>query len=136
MYLHNWRKERESCSKNKKSAFLCHAKYYHTADNQIVGKSLASLPGWIYSYVLDILFVSESARVRLIQNITVFAGLVNSAMDTVVKVVYDNGNRKAVLQNKKVSPYSLICDFPNFHGFFNPSGPSSKGIFTFISYPT
>ena len=134
--LHNWRKEWESCSKNEKRAFLCHAEYYQTVDNQIVVEGLASLPGQLYSYAPDILFISEGACVRLIQNINVSAGLVNSAMGIIVKVIYDNADMKALIEGKKVSPYCLICDFPDFRGFCSLSDIANERLFPFICHPT
>ena len=55
-------------------------------------------------------------------------------MGTVVKVIYNNADVKALLDNKKIPPYCLICDFPDFLGFCSPSGLSSARLFTFIDH--
>jgi len=48
------------------------------------------MPPAKYNYAEDVLCVTEGYDVRLITNVNVAAGLVNSASGTVVKVLFDN----------------------------------------------
>ena len=91
---------------------------YHTTDeNNLIVSGLASIPASQYNFAQDVLCVSEGCEVRLISNLNVSAGLVNSATGTVVKVVYDNADVQALLDGQHPPAYCVIVNFPQFRGF-------------------
>jgi len=61
--------------------------------------------------------VAEGAEIRLIKNINVSAGLVNSAVGHIVKVLYDNADVQSLMDGQYPSPYCIVADFPKFSGF-------------------
>ena len=53
---------------------------------------LSALPATKFNFATDVLCVSIGCDVRLVRNVNVSAGLVNSATGTVVSVIYDNAD--------------------------------------------
>jgi len=79
--------------------------------------SLASIPASQYNFAPDVLCVSKECKVRLITNLNVSAGLVNSASGTVVKVLYNNANVQSPTDNEHPPAYCIIVNFQCFRGF-------------------
>ena len=90
--------------------------------------ALPALPAKHYNFAPDLLCVCEGCEARSVKNIDVSAGLVNGAIGTVVKVIYDTANVKFLLEGKYPPPYYLIVDFPEFRGF-----NGDKDNFTFFT---
>ena len=122
-----WRKSQQL----NKRVFVCKASYFESGNNQLVCDALAALPAKHYNFAPDLLCVYEGCEVRLVKNIDVSAGLVNGAIGTVVKVIYDTADVKFLLEGKHPPPYYLIVDFPEFRGF-----NGDKDNFTFLYHPT
>ena len=97
--------------------YVMKAGYHSAGDNDIVVSGLAALPPTQYNFAPDVLCVAEGCEVRLIRNLNVSAGLVNSAFGTVVKVVYNNADVKAVLDGQHPPAYCILVNFPQFRGF-------------------
>ena len=76
----------------------------------------------------DTLFLSIGCKVRLVKNISVAAGLVNSSTGTVVAIIYDKADVQAILDGKHPSPYCILVCFPNFHGFPVKGKPASAAM--------
>ena len=74
--------------------------------------------------------VAEGCEVRLITNLNVSVGLVNSACGTVVKVVYNNADVKAVLDGQHPPAYCIVVNFPQFRGFL----VGSERQFPFVNH--
>jgi hypothetical protein len=55
--------------------------------------------------------------VRLVQNVNVAPGLVNSANGTVVKVIFNNSDVQSLIDGKNPLPYCIVVEFRQFHGF-------------------
>jgi PIF1-like helicase len=115
----NWRNLWSECqaSDPPKRLYICRASYYTTGDNDVVVDGLAVLPAKHYTYAADTLCVSEGCDVRLIRNINVEAGLVNSSTGRVVRVIYDHADVSALLTGKHPPPYCIVVEFPDFKGF-------------------
>ena len=85
---------------------------YHTTDeNDFIVSCLASIPASQYNFVPDILCIAEGCKVRLIINLNVSAGLVNSTSGTVVKIIYNNADVKALFDRQNLPPYCVIVIF-------------------------
>ena len=114
--LHNWQHAWFDCktSKPQKRLYICKASYSMTSNNQPVIDALSSLPSTKFGYAADVICLSIGSDVRLIKNVNVSAGLVNSAIGKVVKVIYNNADVPALLQQKNPPPYMIIVDFPGF----------------------
>jgi hypothetical protein len=80
--------------------------------------------------------VSERCEVRLVQNINVSSGLVNSSTGYVVKVIYDNADAKLLQEGRNPPPYCIIVDFTEFHGFIDIKDTSKPRNFPFPLHPT
>jgi len=52
--------------------------------------------------------------VRLVKNIDVSAGQVNSAIGTVVKVINNNADVQILISGNHPPPYCIIVEFPTF----------------------
>ena len=68
------------------------------------------------------LCVSVGCDVRLIKNLNVAAGLVNSSTGTVVTVMYDNADCRSLFKGKHPPPYCIAINFPGFTGFRTKDG--------------
>jgi hypothetical protein len=120
------------CSqKEQERVYICKASYYETDHNQLVCARLSSIAAQHYNFAPDLLCVYNGCEVRLVKNLDVSAGLVNGAIGTVVRVVYDNSDVKYVAEGKDVPPAYLIVDFPAFRGF---NGDNSN--YPFVRHPT
>ena len=111
--------------------FVYKLSYNETSENQLVLNGLSSLPAKDYNYAPHVLFVAIGCEVRLIQNVKVSTGLVNSAVGKVVKVRHDNSDVKYLLQGKHPSPYCIVVDFAEFQGFTNEKLPCNQRIYPF-----
>jgi hypothetical protein len=117
-----------------------------TNDNHSVVDGLSAIPSNKYGFAPDVLCVAEGCEVRLVKNINVSAGLVNSAMGYVVKVLYNNADVPAVVEGRNPPPHCLIVDFPSFQGFISserserihpiPEHPNWVPIFKLKFYPS
>ncbi len=136
--FYNWRQLWSDCQagETKKRLYLCKASYHSTGENQLVVDGLVALPSKLYNYAPDILCVAEGCEVRLIKNLNVSAGLVNSASGRVLKVIYNNVDVKDLLEGKNPPPYCIIVDFPEFRGFVDDKNPSGERIRPFVQHPT
>ena len=105
--------------------YICKASYHTTQDNHSVVDGLAALPQQKFSFAADVLCVAVSCDVRLIKNVNVAAGLVNSATGTVVRVIYDNADSTALIAGKHPPPYCIVVDFSGFRGFLTKTGQRS-----------
>jgi len=54
--------------------------------------------------------------VCLVKNINVSAGLVNSAIGTVIKIINNNADVQMLISGNHPPPYCIIVEFPTFHG--------------------
>ena len=102
--------------------YICRASYHTTVDNHLVVDGLAALPPQKFGYAADVVCVAVGCDVRLIKNVNVAAGLVNSATGTVVRVIFDNADTPALLAAKHPPPYCIVVDFVGFRGFLTKSG--------------
>ena len=120
----NWRHLWSNCQAVQPPTrlYICRASYHTTDDNGQIVDALASLPPKMYNFAPDVLCVSIGCEVRLLTNINVAAGLVNSATGTVVSVVYDNADCVDLTAGKHPPPYCIIVDFPEFQGFLSKNG--------------
>ena len=133
--VNNWLQLWSDCKliSPSKRMFISKASYHTTADNQNVVEGLSSLPAKYYRYAPDVLCVNEGCKVRLVQNINVGAGLVNSATGTVIKVIYNNADTHALLGGKHPPPYCIIVSFPTFRGFLMSS---DERVRPFVKQPS
>jgi hypothetical protein len=115
--------------------YVCRATYFQTCNNQMIVDGLAALPAKMYRYAPDVLCVTESCEVRLIENINVGAGLVNSATGTVRKVVYNNADVQSLLEGKNPVPYCIIVEFKQFCGFMKTAESNCERVFPFPRHP-
>ena len=111
-----------------KRMYICRASYHATNTNQSVIDGLSALSSKKFSFAPDTLFLSIGCKVRLVKNISVAAGLVNSSTGTVVAIIYDKADVQAVLDGKHPSPYCILVCFPNFHGFPVKGKPASAAM--------
>jgi len=129
--MHNWRQLWTECSSTEdRRMFLCKATYHVTANNQEVVDTLSVLPAKAYKFAPDILCVALGCEVRLVKNINVSAGLVNSVTGTVVKVIYDNADVQILIDRNHPPPYCIVVKFPTFHGFVDKKDKNQR-IFPF-----
>jgi len=75
---------------------ICKASCHTTNNNDSVVDGLAALPPKKFNFAADALCVSIGCDVRLVKNMDVAAGFVNSATGTVVNVIYDNADCEAL----------------------------------------
>jgi len=115
----NWLDLWKTCTQQQphKRLYISKAGYHTTGDNDLVISTLASIPASQYNFAPDVLCVSEGCEIRLITNLNVSAGLVNSASGTVVKVIYNNADVQSLLHNENPPAYCIIVNFPQFRGF-------------------
>ena len=111
--------------------YVCRASYHDAGENQLVIDGLSSLPAKVYQYAPHLLWLAEGCEVRLVRNLNVVAGLVNSAVDTVAKIVYANANAKDFMEGKHPPPYAVVVSFESFWGFANSDDPFALKLFPF-----
>ena len=124
------------CESRGKRMYVCRASYHDADDNQMVIDGLSSLPAKVYQYAPHLLWLAEGCEIRLVRNLNVAAGLVNSAVGTVVKIVYANADAKDLLEGKHPSPYAVIVSFESFRGFSDSDDPSAPKRFPFPRQPS
>jgi hypothetical protein len=108
-----------------KRVYVCRAAYYTTENNDYVVAALSSIQASKYQFAQDVLCLTVGCEVRLIKNINIEAGLVNNAIGTVVRVIYDNADVQALVNGQFPPPYCVIVDFPSFRGFLNRNAKST-----------
>jgi len=134
--VYNWRQLWQECQSATptKRMYLCKASYHTTNDNQPIVDVLSALPPTKFNFAADVLCVAVGCDVRLIKNVNVAAGLVNSASGTVTRVIFNNADVDGLRAGKNPPPYCIIVDFPGFQGF-----PSSRDggerVFPFPKHP-
>lgn len=135
---YNWRCLSSECQSTSppRRLYVCKAVYYTDGTNQLIVDALAALPAKTYNYAPDILCLTERCEVRLVENLHVSAGLVNSVSGTVIKIIYDNADVSALLAGQYPPPYCVIVDFPEFRGFKVDGGSATNRIFHFRNHPT
>lgn len=114
--------------------YICKATYYSTSENQPVVDALAALPPRVYNYAPDVLCVAEGCEVRLVENINVSAGLVNSASGTVIKIIYNNADVQSLVEGKNPPPYCIVVEFPEFHGFLEKLDSTETRCYSFNNH--
>lgn len=107
------------CKKEGKRLYVCKASYHMTLSNHTIVEGLSSIPANKYNFAPDLLCVAEGAEIRLIRNLNVSAGLVNSCTGYVVKVLFNNADVPALVEGRNPPAYALIVDFPCFQGFIS-----------------
>jgi hypothetical protein len=124
-YRHLW----NACQQQEPPSrmYVLRASYHTGGDNDNVVKTLSGIAPNQYQFASDVLCVSAGCEVRLIKNIDVAAGLVNSATGTVRSVIYDNADAAAVIKGKHPPAYCIVVHFPGFRGFRKPD--SEERIF-------
>jgi len=105
-----------------KRMFICKASYHTTDNNDSVVDGLAALPAKKFNFAADVLCVSVGCDVRLVKNLDVAAGLVNSETGTVVNLIYDNADCEALLAGKNPPRYCIVVSFAGFRGFLTKGG--------------
>src|SRR5208282_2555948 len=132
----NWKQIWSDCQSSTPTSrlYICKASYHMTGSNQSIVDGLSALPATKFNFAPDILCVSEGCDVRLVKNINVGAGLVNSASGTVVKVIYDNADVHSLVSGKNPPPYCIVVDFPGFQGFVTKRNTDER-LFPFPSNP-
>ena len=114
----NWQQlwaECKACDPCKR-LYICRASYHMTTVNSHVVDGLAALPPHVYKYAPDVLCIAVGCDVRLVKNLNVAAGLVNSATGTVVCVLYNNADCSDLFAGKHPPPY-CSCAFSRLSGF-------------------
>ena len=126
----NWLDLWKTCSQQKppQRMHISKAGYHTTGENDLVVSSLAAIPASQYRFAPDVLCLAEGCEVRLITNLNVSAGLVNSASGTVVKVIYNNADVQDLIGGRHPPAYCIVVNFPQFRGF--PVGDERKFPFT------
>jgi hypothetical protein len=112
----NWRQLWSQCSETQppERLYICKASYHTTLDNNSVVDGLAALPPQKFKFAADVLCVAVGCSVRLIRNLNVSAGLVNSATGRVVAVIYNNTDCQDLLSGKHPPPYCVVVEFSGF----------------------
>ena len=125
--MYNWCELWNECSSSIPPCrlFICKATYQTMRGNQPIIDALSSLPRRSYSYAPDMLCVAEGCDVRLVYNVNVAAGLVNSASGTAVKVIFNNAETRFLLDGKYVPP-----TFQAFRVFWKTAA-GERRIFSF-----
>ena len=110
------------CRAEDQRLCLCEASYHTTHSNHSVVDGLAALPPQKYNFASHLLCVSVGCQVRLIKNLNVSAGLVNSAVGKVVRVLYNNADCGDLLAGRHPPPYCIVVEFLGFSGFVDKKG--------------
>ena len=134
--MHNWRQLWYECSSTVPNSrlYLCKATYHCTPYNQDIVDTLSVLPARAYEYAPDILCIAIGCEVRLVKNVNVSAGLVNSATGTVVNVIYDNADVQMLLDGNHPPPYCIVVEIPTFNGFVQKKNPNDERFFPFSEH--
>ena len=119
----NWKTLWKRCKQTDRRLYVAKASYHETESNQLAVDILSSLSSKTYGYAPHLLCLSIGCEVRLVKNLDVAAGLVNSAVGNVVEVLYDAADAKHVVEGKHPPPYAVVVDFQDFTGFKNVSDP-------------
>ena len=127
----NWKTLWKRCKQTDRRLYVAKASYHETESNQLAVDILSSLSSKTYGYAPHLLCLSIGCEVRLVKNLDVAAGLVNSAVGNVVEVLYDAADAKLVVEGKHPPPYAVVVDFQDFTGFKNVSDPHP-----FLNHPT
>jgi len=93
---------------------------------------LGTLPAKKFNFAADVLCVAVGCDVRLIKNLDVAAGLINSATGTVMNVIYDNADCGTLLESKNPPPYCIVVEFAGFAGFITKGG---QRVYPFPNQP-
>jgi hypothetical protein len=99
-----------------KRMYICRASYESTGDNDTVINALSQVPSSKYNFAQDVLCLAEGCEVRLITNLDTSAGLVNSAIGTVVRLVYDDADVNALVNGELPPPNHIVVKFDAFRG--------------------
>ena len=102
--------------------YICKASYFTSADNDLVVSALSIFKPTDFQFASDAVLVAEGCDVRLIKNVDVAAGLCNSCVGTVVKVLFNSCDVSSLLDGKHIPPYCIIVKFASFRGFLTASG--------------
>ena len=106
---------RQLCSECNESSpqkrMICKASCHTTNDNHSVVDGLVTLPAKKFNFTADILCVAVGCDIRLIKDLDVAAGLVDSTTGTVVNVIHDNADCSALIAGKKPSAVLLCHEF-------------------------
>lgn len=134
--VQNWTQLWSKCTSvtPPKRLYVCKASYHETVDNQLVVDGLASLPAKVYNYAPDTLCTAEGCSVRLVQNVGISSGLVNSACGVVRKIVYHNADVRGLLDGKHPAPYCIIVEFGQFYGFLEQTPSGERRVFPFTDH--
>jgi RecA/RadA recombinase len=97
--------------------YVSRAGYHTTGDNDQVVRTLSTIQSNQYQFAPDVLCVAEGCEVRLVKNLNVAAGLVNSASGTVSRVIYNNADVPALMRGEHPPAYCIVVRFPGFRGF-------------------
>lgn len=111
------------------------ATYFNNGTNDNIIAVLSRIPATDYGYAQDVLCITEGCDIRLIRNINVSAGLVNSTVGRVVKVLYDNADVQSLMDGKYPPPFCIVADFKTFCGFPDKDGELPRR-FPFPHQPT
>ena len=130
----NWHQLWTQCTEvtPNRRLYLLKATYFTTDDNQPIVDGLTAIPPKKFNFAADVLCLSEGCDVRLIKNINVAAGLVNSTTGQVVAVIYNNADVSLLLNGKNPPAYCVVVDFPGFLGFLTKD---DRRIFPFMNNP-
>ena len=134
--LHNWQDLWSKCKASTlpRRMYICKASYLTTKDNDRIVAALSALPPTKFQFATDVLCLAEGCDVRLIKNVNVAAGLVNSANGRVVKVLYNNADVSELRKEKYPPPHCIIVEFQGFQGFLTPTQEDPKHrVFPFPS---
>jgi len=101
--------------------YVCKASYHTTESNDRVVAALSAMSPTKFQFAPDVLCLAEGCQVRLIKNLNVAAGLVNSSNGTVQRVIYRNADVPAIREGKFPPPYAIIVSFRGFTGFPAPT---------------
>jgi hypothetical protein len=135
--LYNCTELWEACKTSVPARYMhvSRAKYFNNGANDNIIAVLSRIPATDYNYAQNVLCLAEGADIRLIRNINVNAGLVNSAVGRVVKVLYDNADVQSLTDGQCPSPFCIVADFPTFSGFPD-KGADDVRKFPFPHQPT
>jgi len=106
------------------------------ADNREVGDALSILPPQAYNYAPDTSCPAEGREIRLLQNINVAAGLVTSQTGTIVKVIYNNDDTRALLAGEHAVPCCIIVSFSTFRVLLRRQILQAHAYFPFPNQPS
>jgi hypothetical protein len=102
---------------------ICKASYYTTGTNNTVVKAQSAIESSKFNFAQDVLCLAKGCEVRLITNIDNSAGLVNSAMGTVVRIVYNDADPKRLTDGELALPDHIIVQFKCFRGRLQKTTP-------------